>query len=56
MVALLKKMGLATPDEVPFLFPNINSLVSLLNKCDVWMIDHFLKFMIVKDSRGILYN
>ena len=54
MEALFEKMAITHLDELPFLFPFDSE--SLFDKIETWMIPHFLKFMIAKDSRGVFYN
>ena len=54
MEALLEKMAITHLDELPFLFPFDSE--SLFDKIETWMIPHFIKFMIAKDSRGVFYN
>ena len=54
MEALFEKMAITHLDELPFLFPFDSE--TLFDKIETWMIPHFLKFMIAKDSRGVFYN
>lgn len=56
MEALFNKIELNL-DQVPFLFPKSDvSSNTPFNNCDTWMIAPFIKVMIAKDSRGLLYN
>ena len=56
MEALFNKMAINL-DQVPFLFPNVgDSSNTIFETCDPWMIAPFIKIMIAKDSRGLLYN
>ena len=44
-------------DQVPYLFPKTgNSPNTVFDTCEPWMIAHFIKIMIARDSRGLLYN
>lgn len=56
MEALFNKMAISNANDVPFIFPNVDISNTIFNNCETWMIAHFLKFMIAKDSRGVLYN
>ena len=56
MEALFNKMTINL-DQVPYLFPKYeDSLNTVFDTCEPWMIAHFIKIMIARDSRGILYN
>ena len=42
---------------MPFLFPKADvSSNTLFDYCEPWMIPKFVKIMIAKDNRGLLYN
>ena len=44
-------------DQVPYLFPKYeDSPNTVFDTCEPWMISHFIKIMIARDSRGLLYN
>ena len=56
MEALFNKMSVNL-DLVPFLFPRYeDSSNTPFDTCEPWMITPFIKLMLAKDSRGLLYN
>ena len=56
MEALFNKMTINL-DQVPYLFPKAeNSPNTPFDTCEPWMITPFIKLMLAKDSRGLLYN
>ena len=56
MEALFNKMTINL-DLVPLLFPKAEfTSKTLFDTCEPWMIAPFVKIMIEKDSKGLLYN
>ena len=56
MEALFNKISVNL-DLVPFLFPKADlSSNTPFDTCEPWMITPFIKLMLAKDSRGLLYN